>query len=113
MKCASCERGMRKGKIRRALVLDSEGQVRSGLVCARCALRALAFVVPPPVTVAPLCKACRRDRAAVCEGCHACLGASVRELTAANVRLAKIACNCGATETGGHADHCRTQGVFN
>jgi hypothetical protein len=88
MKCASCERGMRKGKIRRALVLDSEGQVRSGLVCARCALRALAFVVPPPVTIAPLCIGCKRDRAAVCAHCHTTMAAQNQELLKANLVLA-------------------------
>ena len=84
--CAACERPLRKGFARKAWVLTRDGAVH-GLVCVRCAFGALPFVVPPPTTVAPVCSCCRRALASVCGGCAERLGASVRELTAANVAL--------------------------
>jgi hypothetical protein len=68
--------------------MDPDGTIKSGIVCLRCASRAVAFVVPPATTVAPLCGSCRKERAAVCVGCFARAHANVRELSAANVALA-------------------------
>jgi len=69
-------------------VLNADGALTAGLVCGRCALRAVAFVVPPAVTVPTLCVSCQRERACVCQGCAERLAANVRELSKANVRLA-------------------------
>lgn len=83
--CTSCDRGLRKGACRRAWVLSPHGELALGLVCTRCALRALAFVVPPATTVPPACFACKRKPAAVCRECVAKLEAHVKELAAANI----------------------------
>lgn len=67
--------------------MDPDGTIKSGIVCLRCAARAVAFVVPPATTVAPLCCACKREVAAVCTGCFARQAESAREVTKANVAL--------------------------
>lgn len=85
--CTSCERPLRKGSTRRAWVLSAHGELASGLVCGHCALRALAFVVPPALTVAPACAKCRREPATIGKECAEQLERSVRELTAANIAL--------------------------
>ena len=85
--CPSCNRNLRRGKGRRAWVMDPDGTIKSGVVCLRCAARAVAFVVPPATTVAPLCCVCKRDTAAVCAGCFGRQAESSRELTKANVAL--------------------------
>jgi len=86
--CTACERHIIRGRgARRAWVMDPDGNLAYGLVCVRCAVRAVAFVVPPATTVAPLCGSCHKDRAAVCVGCFARAHANVRELSAANVAL--------------------------
>lgn len=87
--CHACERPLRKGKSRRALILTHEGAI-TGLVCLRCALRSLPFVIPPPVTVATLCTECKRGRASVCLDCVTRVGAHVKELSAANVVLRAV-----------------------
>jgi len=84
--CGSCLKGMRKGTARRALVWE-DGTMVSRLVCTRCRLRAVAFVVPPPTTIAPLCKCCKKDRAQVCGECFEGLLRHIKQLTAANVAL--------------------------
>jgi hypothetical protein len=86
--CHSCERALRKGASRRAWVLTADGAIAAGIVCGRCALRAVAFVVPPHITVPTLCTACKRAHASICAGCADRLGSNVRELSAANVALA-------------------------
>lgn len=86
--CHSCDRPLRKGGGRRAWVLTSDGAVAAGIVCIRCALRAIAFVVPPATTMPTLCSSCKRAHASVCGGCAERLRSNVRELTAANVALA-------------------------
>jgi len=68
--------------------MDPDGTIKSGVVCLRCAARAVAFVVPPATTVAPLCASCKREPAAVCVSCFARHQGQVRELAAANVALA-------------------------
>lgn len=88
MNCGACDRKLRKGSMRRSLVLTSDGAIRSALVCSRCALRAVAFVVPPPTTVPPICASCKRGLAKVCEECARRLASNVRELAASNVALA-------------------------
>ena len=85
--CASCSRNLRKGSSRRAWVITSHGELASGLVCARCALRAVAFVVPPATTVPPLCSQCRGAPASVCAGCHERVCNAVQEVTGANLVL--------------------------
>lgn len=85
--CKSCNRSLRKGSTRRALVLEPDGSIAAGLVCARCALRAVAFVVPPPTTIAPLCGRCKREPAAVCGSCFTSVSNNVIHLSAANAAL--------------------------
>ena len=85
--CHSCERSLRKGGGRRAMVLNSEGKLSSGIVCKRCALRALAFVVPPATTIPTLCVKCKRANSQVCHGCYHRLESHVRELSKANVMI--------------------------
>lgn len=70
-RCTSCDRALRKGsKNRRAWVISPHGELESGIVCSRCALRAMAFVVPPPTTIPPLCSQCKGAPASVCGSCH-------------------------------------------
>jgi hypothetical protein len=88
--CSSCERPLRKGAARRAWVLSSHGELASGLVCARCALRALAFVVPTMPTVRPSCVHCKRQPAAVCNACHDRAVEYASELVKANVVLKQV-----------------------
>ncbi len=85
--CPSCGRALRRGKGRRAWVMEPDGCIKSGIVCLRCAARAVAFVVPPPTTIPPLCGVCKRAHAAVCVGCYGRISESARELTNANVAL--------------------------
>lgn len=85
--CQSCDRPLRKGSVRRAFVLLGDGTIASGLVCQRCSLRAVALVVPPPVTVAPPCSLCHKEPSRVCGTCAERLGSHVRELLAANVAM--------------------------
>lgn len=85
--CESCERKLRKGSTLRALVLTPHGEVKRGLVCKRCQLRSVRVVVPPPVTVPPLCCECKSAPAAVCKGCHHRVVDHVKGLSAANVAL--------------------------
>jgi len=85
--CTSCGRDLRKGSARRAVCLGADGKIETGLVCKRCALRVIAMVVPPPVTIAPTCYSCKRELAKHCQHCVDALRQNVQELTAANVRL--------------------------
>lgn len=85
--CPSCTRILRKGTGRKAWVMEPDGTIKSGIVCLRCAARAVAFVVPPATTLAPPCACCKRKLAKVCGECHDRLEKSVRELTKANVML--------------------------
>lgn len=87
--CTSCDRVLRRGSTRRAWVVDGAGAMRFGLVCARCvASRALAFIIPPPMTTPALCASCRRESAKVCLSCVGRVSDNVRSLSAANVALA-------------------------
>ena len=86
-RCHSCDRPLRRGSSRRALVGASDGSVTYAIVCNRCRLRAIAFIVPPPTQVPTLCAECKRGHGSVCRGCVDRLRESVRELTAANVLL--------------------------
>ena len=70
------------------MVVTDQGEVKAGIVCARCALRAVAFVIPPKVTVPTACELCKRGLACVCRPCAEALAQNVRELTKANVALA-------------------------
>ncbi len=85
--CSSCPRKLRRGSARRVWIMTPDG-IELGIVCKRCALRAIAVLVPPPATVAPLCACCKRGRASVCVACMERLEQQVRELAAANVLLA-------------------------
>ena len=96
--CASCDRALRKGtKNRRAWVVTAHGELESGIVCSRCALRAMAFVVPPPTTLPPLCSQCKRGPASVCGGCHERVCKAVKDTLGANVVLDRIAAQSMAT----------------
>ena len=85
--CASCDRVLRKGSSRRAWVMTPHRELVSGLVCSRCALRAIAFVVPPATTMAPPCTQCKRAPASVCAGCHERVCRAVSDTTKANLLL--------------------------
>lgn len=85
--CKACDRPLRKGSARRATVMSTDGMLESGLVCARCALRAIAFVVPPAVTVPPACASCKRGPAGICFTCWNRLADAKNELEKANVVL--------------------------
>lgn len=85
--CESCERPLRKGKARRAWVLDGHGGLKQGVVCTRCALRAVSVVVPKPTTVPTTCVLCKKELACVCRGCYNGAASNVRELSAANIAL--------------------------
>jgi len=84
--CVSCDKPLRKGVSRRALVLV-RGEPIMGLCCIQCVLGMVPIVVPPPTTIAPLCKCCKRGHASVCAACIAALEQNVRELTKANITL--------------------------
>lgn len=91
MKCTSCNRTVRKGTGRRSLVLSPSGDApRMGIVCARCYRRAVPVVVPPPMTIAPPCKACGRGPAAYCAACYERTCENVRTLAAANVARVSV-----------------------
>jgi hypothetical protein len=79
---------MRKGTARRAWVLGAEGDIALRVVCARCALRSIGVVVPPPAQIAPLCSECKREPARVCACCYVRAISHTRELLAANAALA-------------------------
>jgi hypothetical protein len=73
---------------RRMWVLSPDGELALGLVCPRCASRALSVVAPPPTTIAPPCKGCHKAPAVYCEACMDKVCNHVRELSAANVASA-------------------------
>jgi hypothetical protein len=84
--CISCDKPLRKGVARRALVLV-RGEPIMGLCCIQCVIGMVPIVVPPPTTIAPLCVCCKRGRATTCGACISALEQNVRELTKANVIL--------------------------
>lgn len=49
LNCSACGRTARKGSTKRAQVLEAEGTMRGGLVCARCAARGVLLVAAVPL----------------------------------------------------------------
>jgi hypothetical protein len=85
MKCASCDKALRRGMGRKALVLSHHGEPPAmGTICPGCVARSLLVCTPPPVTVAPSCP-CRKGPAKFCERCHGRLAENVGSLAAANI----------------------------
>lgn len=70
-------------------MLVANGRMTRVQACTRCFLLSVPVVAAPPTTVAPACSCCRAALAAVCLGCFERLGGNVRELAAANAKLAK------------------------
>lgn len=85
--CASCDKPLRKGSVRRALVVI-DGEIKRGNVCARCALRAIAFVVPPPVVMSTPCASCKRRPSKYCADCHERVCKQASDAVKANAALA-------------------------
>jgi hypothetical protein len=81
VKCSSCEKPIRKGSGRRALVLSRANKPTMGTVCTRCHASAVPVVVPPPTTC------CGRQPARYCAGCYGAAAENVRHLSAANAGM--------------------------
>ena len=90
MKCSSCDRTIRKGSGRKALVTPHAEPPRMGLVCARCFSTGTMHVVPPPVTIAPPCASCGREAAKYGPQCHENAATNVQHLSAANAGLRAV-----------------------
>jgi hypothetical protein len=84
MKCASCDKTIRRGTGRRALVLSRANKPTLSIVCTRCHASAVPVVVPPPTTIAPPCAGCGRHPARYCEDCHRNVCTNVKHLSGAN-----------------------------
>lgn len=87
MRCASCDKKMRRGTGRRAWILPQDDKLRSGTVCQRCAGRSIVLVAERTATIAPACAACKSGVAAFCLGCWERAGNACAELVKANIAL--------------------------
>ena len=84
--CPTCGNKFRIGRV--VTIADHDGTpLRNDVVCLECEGRAIKLVVPKPATLAPPCRACKREPSCYCAMCVERLGEAGRELVAANIAL--------------------------
>ena len=86
--CASCDRKVRKGMGRRALVCAYGEAPHMGIVCTSCYASGTMHVTPPPTTIPPPCEGCKHEPAAYGAACYGAACENVRTLSGANAALA-------------------------